>query len=116
MGRIAVTLFMISCLFFASCEKEDSGSLAGTTWLDENWESSGQEHKIVFTSTDFNYTITTSEDEYGGGSQGTYTYDPPTVKLITASGVTNTGTVKKGVMYIDMLLGDHVLELKLKKQ
>ena len=115
MGRITAALLAVACLLFASCKKEDSGSLAGTTWIG-SWLPNEQNYKIVFTTTDFNYTITTSEGEYGGGSQGTYTYDPPTVNLITASGVTNIGTVKKGVMNIDMSLGDIVLELKLKKQ
>ncbi len=117
-------LLAIMCLLFASCEKENSGSLTGTTWIqyDEYSDGHRSEYKMTFTSTDVTYTVSDQDGTHTGGFKGTYTYDAPSVTITIDSedyldGLVSTGTVKKGVMDIfvpqslDMRLG-----LKLKKQ
>jgi hypothetical protein len=116
-----IVLLAIACLFFVSCKKEDSGSLAGTTWIGGMFSDS-RDHKIVFTYTDFNYTSTNLEGQYEERVSGTYTYDPPTVEIVNRSGglldeIVDYGTVKNGVMEIDIHVSDDIVyELKLKKQ
>lgn len=119
-----IVLLAITCLFFASCKKEDSGSLTGTTWIqyDEYGEGLRTEYKMTFTSTNFTYTVTDQDGTHTGGFKGTYTYDPPTVKITIDSddyldGIVNTGTVKKRVMNIGVSASsDIIVQLSLKKQ
>ena len=61
-------LLAIMCLLFASCEKENSGSLTGTTWIqyDEYSDGHRSEYKMTFTSTDVTYTVSDQDGTHTG--------------------------------------------------
>ncbi len=126
MGRITVALLAISCLFFVSCEKMDSDYLAGTTWTSDRTGTEDQwyQDELTFTATTFSYIRKTDYGTTGGSTTGTYTFDPPTVTLqvppIAERGETYVqptyGAVKGRTMNVEILTGDLLWTLKLKKQ
>lgn len=125
---------VIACLSLFSCNKdkpeqqeeqqEELKSIAGTVWKSERVEIEDRwyQDELTFTETTYSYVRRTIYGTTGGPFTGTYKFDHPTVTLHVQPYEGETyvqptyGTVKGHSMTVDVMTGDIVWTLELKKQ
>ncbi|MDR2911507.1 MAG: hypothetical protein LBV47_09145 [Bacteroidales bacterium] len=121
---ITGVIFLISCKDDAKDELIES--LTGTVWKSERIGTENQwyQDELTFTDTEYSYIRRTWYGNTGGPNTGTYTFDYPTVTLhvepIEEFGETYVqstyGTVKGHSITVEVLTGDILWTLELKKQ
>jgi len=122
MKNTMITFAVVAGLFLSSCGK-DIESLAGTVWKSERGgtESEWYQDELTFSDTEYSYVRRTWHGKTDWGT-GTYKFDYPKVILqdMLREGETYVqptyGTVKKHRMTVDVLTGDIMQTLELKKQ
>ena len=118
-------IFAIGMVFFTSCEKE-LASLEGTSWKDyiTNHTEGGVACELIFTSSEATYTRTSSDGRILETLSGIYTFNYPKITLTMGNWgmdgetytYTSIGTVKGKAMKIEIITGDIIWNLELKKQ
>jgi hypothetical protein len=98
MKKFLLLLAIAGVIGFVSCKKDDdnkpANALVGTTWVDAGTEGNYTwTDKITFNSA--STFVNTYTDSYGENdtTNGTYTYNAPTVTL-SAEGMVASGTIQ----------------------
>lgn len=121
-----IVFLLAPVILMAGCTKMDCDSLMDTTWKSPRFESDNGWHQdvLIFSSGEASYVRKTDNGSTGEPITGEYTYDHPTVTINYESfGMdgnmhmrTAVGKVKRKTMTIEIMTGDIIWSLELKKQ